>query len=388
LVPFIILKMESRIINYNKRLVQELCDEHNKIRKNPKCYIEILKSVLGLIRRSNILRMHKERPFKTIEGKDSVLDAIDYLSKISDSKIQILSKSPLKVSEFLCQASYDHAKDIGIHGTCTHIGTDDNSHMNTRVERYCDWNGGLAESLDFGAVNAQNIMIKLLMCDGDKKRIQRQYIFDPGFIFFGAGFYNHIKYKRCSVISYAGAIQPKDSNFSEKELIQNYLRVHMNFKNKNKKEVDKFLNKDIYNSKLNEMEEDEDQKPIQELAKKEDEKENVNKNEEQKDKENKINNETNLEQINEVKEEKTERKESDTDSNQLINEKLTIIEESENEKEKEKESIKITEVSNKKVIRYGIEINEKIYKIKEGNYHIVEEEINNDDTINVINDEL
>ena len=381
--------MENRIINHNKILVQELCDEHNKIRKNPKCYIEILKSVLGLIRRSNILRMKKERPFKTIEGKDSILDAIDYLSKISESKIKLLSNSPLKVSEFLCQASYDHAKDIGIHGTCTHIGTDDNSHMNTRVEKYCDWNGGLAESLDFGTVNAQNIMIKLLICDGDKKRIQRQYIFDPGFVFFGAGFYNHIKYKRCSVISYAGVIQPKNSNFSEKELIQNYLRIHMNFRNKNKKEVDKFLKKDTYNSNLTEREEDENQKTVQELSQREDEKEEINKNEEPKEnKSNKsqINNIAKLEQINEVKEEKSEKKENDFESSQLSNEKLTII--VENETEKENESNKIIEISNKKVIRYGIEINERMYQIKEGNYHIVEEEIKNDDNTKIIDDSL
>ena len=377
--------MENRIINHNKLLVQELCDEHNKIRKNPKCYIEILKGVLGLIRRSNILRLHKERPFKTIEGKDCVLDAIDYLSKISESKIQILSKSPLKVSEYLCQASYDHAKDIGIHGTCTHIGTDDNSHMNTRVEKYCDWNGGLAESLDFGTVNAQNIMIKLLICDGDKKRIQRQYIFDPGFVFFGAGFYNHMKYKRCSVISYAGVIQSKDSNFSEKELIQNYLRIHINFKNKNKREVDKFLNKDIYNSQLSDREEDQGQKSIHESTQREDGKEKVNKKEQKKNIKSQINNERKLEKIKEVKEEKTERKENDPDSNQLSNEKLTIIEESETEKEKE--NFKITEISNKTVIRYGIKINEKMYKIKEGNYHIVEEEIKNDDNTNIINTE-
>ena len=113
--------------------------------------------------------------------------------------------------------------------------------MNTRVEKYCDWKGGLAESLDFGTTDAQNVMIKLLICDGDKKRSQRQYIFDPGFIFFGAGFYNHIKYKRCSVISYAGHIQAKDADFSEKELIHNYLDIHKYFVNKNKDEFDKLI---------------------------------------------------------------------------------------------------------------------------------------------------
>ena len=33
----------------NKNLIEQLCEEHNKLRKNPRCYIEILKNVLNLI---------------------------------------------------------------------------------------------------------------------------------------------------------------------------------------------------------------------------------------------------------------------------------------------------------------------------------------------------
>ena len=41
--------MENRIIQNNKILIQELCNEHNKLRKNPESYIGILKKVLNLI---------------------------------------------------------------------------------------------------------------------------------------------------------------------------------------------------------------------------------------------------------------------------------------------------------------------------------------------------
>ena len=57
-----------------------------------------------------------------------------------------------------------------------------------------------------------------IICDGDKNRTQRNYIFDPGFIYFGAGYAQHMKYRRCSVISYAAYVQDKKAELSEAEL--------------------------------------------------------------------------------------------------------------------------------------------------------------------------
>ena len=79
--------MENKISNYNKRLIQELCDEHNKLRKNPECYIPLLRKVLILIRRNNILHLQGERPFKT-EGKEAVLEVINYLSNMNKSLVE------------------------------------------------------------------------------------------------------------------------------------------------------------------------------------------------------------------------------------------------------------------------------------------------------------
>ena len=345
-------KMENRISSYNKRLIEELCAEHNKLRKNPECYIGLLKKVLNLIRRNNILHLKGERPFKTIEGKDAVLEAINYLSNLPKTLVEKLSNRLFVISDSLNFASLDHAEDIGFNGGVSHIGSD-KSHMNDRVEKYCDWNGGLAESLDFGTNQAENIMIKLLICDGDKKRSQRNYIFDPGFIYFGAGFSQHIKYKRCCVISYAADIQSKESDLSEKELIQKCMDIHENFQNKNIKEIKEYFN----NNKINNNKE-----------------------------ENEIN-----EEIIDKKEEEEEIKDNDDGAlsfrnNGQIEEKketsnnLLIIEENENDNEKEEINNEINsnkgikKIKERQITRYGLKIKETTYQIKEGNFHIVEEE--------------
>ena len=342
--------MENRITSYNKHLIKELCEEHNKIRKNPESYIIHLKKVLNLIRRNNILHLIGERPFKTIEGKSAVLEAINYISNIPKNLKEKLSKRLFKISEYLNLASLDHAEDIGLKGATSHLGSD-NSHMNDRVEKYCDWNGGLAESLDFGTNQAQNIMIKLLICDGDKNRIQRRYIFDPGFIYFGAGFSNHMKYKRCSVISYAAFIQDKNADLSEKELIQENLGIEENFHNKNILEINEYFKNN---------------------------KKELNKNVEEK----------------EIKEELYNKEEYDDDENGDLSfrpnnkeeqkkektNKLIIIEENENDNEKEEKNNekslnnKIKKIKEREIKRYGIKIKETTYKIKEGNFHIIEEE--------------
>ena len=219
--------------------------------------------------------------------------------------------------------------------------------MNTRVEKYCDWKGGLAESLDFGTVNAQNIVVKLLICDGDKKRSQRQYIFDPRFIYFGARFYQYIKYKKCSVFSNAGYIQPKDANFTEKELIRNYLNIHKYFINKNRDEIDKII------------------KNEKEVIKKEDEE----KIENGKNEENKIEDEKEKEKEKIIEKDKNNNKEKDNES----------IEEKEKDNENEKEE-QINEAENNNDNNGNKKENEKEEESDFLNNNLVViEEIENDD---------
>ena len=388
--------MEIRINSYKRHLIKELCNEHNKLRKNPEIYIEPLKKVLNLIRRNKILHLQDERPFKTIEGKVAVLEAINYLSNIPKTLVEKLSNRLFIMSDYLNLASLDHAEDIGFSGSTSHIGSD-NSHMNDRVEKYCFWSGGLAESIDFGTKHAQNIMLKLLICDGDKNRTQRKYIFDPGFIYFGAGFCQHTKYRRCSVISYAAYIQSYDDDLSEKELIQISLDIHKNFINKNIKEINKFFNKNNKESLLNTDEKLKEKEKNNDINNKKDE-------DEKDDSENdnlSFKKKFNIEEDNDSEDNLSfKRRFRMEDKNEIVDEdnlgfkkkfniekeegrernnNLLIIEERETDNEKEENSEidisnKIKKIKEREIVRFGLKIKESTYQIKEGNFHIIEEE--------------
>ena len=388
--------MEIRINSYKRHLIEELCNEHNKLRKNPEIYIEPLKKVLDLIRRNKILHLKDERPFKTIEGKIAVLEAINYLSNIPKTLVEKLSNRLFIMSDYLNFASLDHAEDIGFIGSTSHIGSD-NSHLNDRVEKYCFWKGGLAESIDFGTKHAENIMIKLLICDGDKNRTQRKYIFDPGFIYFGAGFCQHTKYRRCSVISYAAYIQSYDDDLSEKELIQISLDIHKNFINKNIKEINKFFNKNNKESLLNTDEKLKEKEKNNDINNKKDE-------DEKDDSENdnlSFKKKFNIEEDNDSEDNLSfKRRFRMEDKNEIVDEdnlgfkkkfniekeegrernnNLLIIEERETDNEKEENSEidisnKIKKIKEREIVRFGLKIKESTYQIKEGNFHIIEEE--------------
>lgn len=388
--------MENRIVSYKRRLIEELCNEHNKLRKNPEIYIEPLKKVLDLIRRNKILHLKDERPFKTIEGKIAVLEAINYLSNIPKTLVEKLSNRLFIMSDYLNFASLDHAEDIGFIGSTSHIGSD-NSHLNDRVEKYCFWKGGLAESIDFGTKHAENIMIKLLICDGDKNRTQRKYIFDPGFIYFGAGFCQHTKYRRCSVISYAAYIQSYDDDLSEKELIQISLDIHKNFINKNINEINKFFNKNNKESLLNTDENLKEKEKNNDINNKKDE-------DEKDDSENdnlSFKKKFNIEEDNDSEDNLSfKRRFRMEDKNEIVDEdnlgfkkkfnieeeegrernnNLLIIEERETDNEKEENSEidisnKIKKIKEREIVRFGLKIKESTYQIKEGNFHIIEEE--------------
>ena len=339
--------MDNKKTTFNERLIEELFNEHNKLRQNPECYIEPLKKVLNLIRRNNILHLKNERPFKTIEGKDAVLEAINYLSNIPKSLKEKLSKRLFIISDYLNTASLAHAEDIGFNGSCSHIGSD-KSHLNNRVEKYCYWTGGLAESLDFGTNTAQNIMLKLLISDGDKNRAQRNYLFDPGFIYYGAGVAQHIKYRRCCVITYAAYVHDKNGELTEKDLIQNCLDIYENFRNKNIKEITNYLNNNNNNNSNN-------------IEKKDDKIEEKEKDE-----------------INTKKEESKVDNEISFENKREVEEKSKIIEENKktNDSNENSNDNTIKKIKEREIKRYGVKVKETTYQIKEGNFHIVEEETN------------
>lgn len=74
--------------------------------------------------------------------------------------------------------------------------------MNDRLSRYVNYTGSIGENLEFGGMRGQDIVLTLLMDDGNALRTQRGNIFLPDFKYIGIGVYSHAGYHTCTVIDY------------------------------------------------------------------------------------------------------------------------------------------------------------------------------------------
>ena len=203
----------------------QLLKEHNKIRNSPSSYIQLLTETKKLFRKNNVLHFYNEMPFKTFEGTETIDEAINFLSNQKPLKSFILSSELIKSSK-------DIATELGKNGIVNH-----SKNLPHYIEKYCEWGGMLCENLDFGTKQAQNIMIKLLLNDGIKERFQRLNIFKPELKYIGISQNSHIKYGICTVIHYAMNITTLGHILNEKSFIKEYLNttLYSNIKNKIKK---------------------------------------------------------------------------------------------------------------------------------------------------------
>ena len=167
--------------------------------------------------KDKIFRHPAELPIDTYEGVQGFLDAIEFLKKQKPVEA-------LQYSGELSQACKDHAKDIGSKGLSSHEGSDGNG-LSERIEKYIEWDGAVAENLDFCYKFAENIVMNLIVDDGSKEKHQRFNLFNPDFKFAGVGCDAHKTFKICTVCNYAQGIhaigeEPPDVINSVQDYIQ------------------------------------------------------------------------------------------------------------------------------------------------------------------------
>ena len=208
-----------------QQLAEEIFQEHNKLRKDPKSYIEKLTKAENYYK-DKIFRHPNEIPIETYEGVEGIKNAIEFLKNQEPVK-------ELIYSEPLSKSALDHANDIGRQGLHNHEGSND-SLLSDRIEKYSEWDGAIAESLQFCYKNAENIIMSLIIDDGSNEKHQRENLFSEEFQYIGIGCAKHKNFKLCTVINYAKNLYPIGGEPPEKiEYDPNYL---------NNKKGDKDLN--------------------------------------------------------------------------------------------------------------------------------------------------
>ena len=210
--------------NKFEELENQLLRQLNLLRANPKNYLSKLRDALKFYK-NNIYHRPDEDPIQTYEGTSAVNDAIEFIKKQNPVHELSLNKD-------ISQACKDHINDIGPKGLTTHEGSD-GSNIGDRIEKYCEWDGAIAENLDFGFKNADNILLNMIIDDGVNERFQRSNLFNIEFNLVGIAVGNHKDYGICVCIGFCKGVRPLGSEPNDiSDFIQEYVKNTMYKKNK------------------------------------------------------------------------------------------------------------------------------------------------------------
>ena len=167
--------------------------EMNLARQHPDLYAHNLEALRGAFR-GNILVLPGGTLLRTHEGVAAVDEAISYLHHARP----IL---PLNSSSGMSLAAAEHVADQA-GGSFGHVGSD-HTNPGERLNRYGTWRVLWGENISYGKASARDIVIALIVDDGQRGRKHRNNIFNPTFNYAGAAVGPHARYRTVCNIDFA-----------------------------------------------------------------------------------------------------------------------------------------------------------------------------------------
>jgi uncharacterized protein YkwD len=172
----------------------------NRLRSKPQEYARELQRWIAFYH-GRLLELPHEVPLETNEGAKALREAINALSRASESPRLVPSRG-------MSQAARAHVQDLGPQGLTGHTGSDGSDTFG-RLDRYGQWQKEAAENIQFGGRTPEEMIQLLVIDDGVPSRGHRENLLNPHFRLTGIACGPHAKLRTMCVITFAAGFQEK-----------------------------------------------------------------------------------------------------------------------------------------------------------------------------------
>ena len=186
---------------YLDKMEQQVIQELNKVRSNPKRFAEEYLEELLAAYEGKLYTYPGQDPVNSREGVSPLIECIGVLKATASMPI-------LQPAEGLAKAANELVADQQKNGGIGHI-TRNGSTPQNRIEKHGTWDICSAEDITYGSFEARQIVIALLIDDGVPDRSHRKNILNPCFNYAGVANGKHPSYLSICAIDYAGDYKSK-----------------------------------------------------------------------------------------------------------------------------------------------------------------------------------
>ncbi len=168
--------------------LRELVEEINKVRANPKSYADKIEGMKAHFQ-GKILRLPNTNVgIRTQEGADAYEECAKFLRTAESSEAEVPSKALTKIANELLEV---------VQKDPNQIGTVD---MNAMIDKYGSFTGIFNRVMECGGSTPEQVIINLLVSDGDKSRSQRDALLHKAAKRIGVASGKHDIYRTATII--------------------------------------------------------------------------------------------------------------------------------------------------------------------------------------------
>ena len=166
----------------------ELVHEINKVRANPSSYVGIIEECKGYFNGKILKRPNSNVGIKTQEGADAYEECAKFLRTAESADETLPSKGLTKIANELLEVVQKDASQIN---------TVD---MSAIIDKYGSFTGAFNRVIECGGATPEQVIINLLVSDGDKSRSQRDALLNKSLKRIGVASGKHDIYKNATII--------------------------------------------------------------------------------------------------------------------------------------------------------------------------------------------